>query len=72
MALQIQELLQKKKVLNSQSRNKLFINKHPSPHIYPHSINLYMIYIAGEQICGKALCQLDRETFKEIGIKSIG
>lgn len=31
-----------------------------------------MFYIAGEQISGKALCQLDRETFKEIGIKSIG
>jgi len=42
------------------------------PHIYPHSTNLYMIYIAGEQICGKALCELDGETFKEIGIKSIG
>lgn len=31
-----------------------------------------MFYVAGEQISGKALCQLDRETFKEIGIKSIG
>lgn len=31
-----------------------------------------MYYIAGEQISGKALCQLDRETLKEIGIKSIG
>lgn len=32
----------------------------------------FMCYIAGEQISGKALCQLDRETLKEIGIKSIG
>ena len=31
-----------------------------------------MFHVAGEQISGKALCQLDRETFKEIGIKSIG
>ena len=31
-----------------------------------------MYYIAGEQISGKALCQLDRETLKEIGVKSIG
>ena len=31
-----------------------------------------MYHIAGEQISGKALCQLDRETLKEIGIKSIG
>ena len=31
-----------------------------------------MFYIAGEQISGKALSQLDRDTFKEIGIKSIG
>ena len=31
-----------------------------------------MFYIVGEQISGKALCQLDRETFKEIGMKSIG
>ena len=31
-----------------------------------------MYYIAAEQISGKALCQLDRETLKEIGIKSIG
>lgn len=31
-----------------------------------------MYYIAGEQISGKALCQLDRDTLKELGIKSIG
>lgn len=31
-----------------------------------------MYYIAGEQISGKALCQLDRETLKELGIQSIG
>ena len=30
-----------------------------------------MYHIVGEQISGKVLCQLDRDTLKEIGIRSI-